>query len=69
MDLKLGEDLSLRMTATTKVANEYGCSTRYSRNVTETVVRWERDVREYEQRIGKTLDEDVKIGVIPLRQK
>ena len=31
---------------------------------TETVERWECDVREYEQRFGKTLDEDVKIGVI-----
>ena len=30
---------------------------------TEAVERWERDVREYEQRFGKTLDEDVKIGV------
>ena len=31
---------------------------------TEAVERWECDVREYEQRFGKTLDEDVKIGVI-----
>ena len=31
---------------------------------TETVERWECDVREYEQRFGKTLDEDIKIGVI-----
>ena len=31
---------------------------------TETVERWECDVREYEQRFGKTLDGDVKIGVI-----
>ena len=31
---------------------------------TETVERWECDVREYEQRFGKMLDEDVKIGVI-----
>ena len=30
---------------------------------TEAVERWECDVREYEQRFGKTLDEDVKIGV------
>ena len=29
---------------------------------TEAVERWERDVRQYEQRFGKTLDEDVKIG-------
>ena len=29
----------------------------------ETVESWECDVREYEQRFGKTLDEDVKIGV------
>ena len=28
---------------------------------TEAVERWECDVREYEQRFGKTLDEDVKI--------
>ena len=31
---------------------------------TETVERWEYDVREYEQGFGKTLDEDVKMGVI-----
>ena len=31
---------------------------------TEAVQRWECDVREYEQRFGKTSDEDVKIGVI-----
>ena len=31
---------------------------------TEAVERWEFDVREYEQRFGKSLDEDVKIGVI-----
>ena len=31
---------------------------------TEAVERWECDVREYEQRFGKTLDEDVKTGVI-----
>ena len=31
---------------------------------TETVEKWECDVREYEQRFGKTLDEDVKIDVI-----
>ena len=31
---------------------------------TETVERWECDLREYVQRSGKTLDEDVKIGVI-----
>ena len=31
---------------------------------TEAVERWECDVRECEQRFGKTLDEDVKIGVI-----
>ena len=31
---------------------------------TETVERWECDVRENEQRFGKTLDEGVKIGVI-----
>ena len=31
---------------------------------TEGVERWECHVREYEQRFGKTLDEDVKIGVI-----
>ena len=31
---------------------------------TETVERWECDVRDYEQRFGKMLDEDVKIGVI-----
>ena len=31
---------------------------------TEAVERWECDVREYEQRFGKTLDQDVKIGVI-----
>ena len=31
---------------------------------TETVERWECDVREYDQRFGKTLDEDVKISVI-----
>ena len=30
----------------------------------EAVERWECDVREYEQRFGKTLDEEVKIGVI-----
>ena len=30
---------------------------------TEAVERWACDVREYEQRFGKTLDEDVKIGV------
>ena len=30
---------------------------------TEAVERWECDVREYEQRFGKTLDEKVKIGV------
>ena len=39
------------MTATTKVANEYGW-------------RVEKGTRENEQRFGKTLDEDVKIGVI-----
>ena len=32
--------------------------------MTKAVERWECDVREYEQRFGKTLDEDVKIGVI-----
>ena len=56
------------MTATTKVSNECGCGTCYSRNAilqtTETVERWECDLREYEQCSGKTLDEDVKIGVI-----
>ena len=31
---------------------------------TEAVERWECDVRECEQRFGKTLDEDVKISVI-----
>ena len=31
---------------------------------TEAVERWECDVREYEQRLGKTLDEDVRTGVI-----
>ena len=31
---------------------------------TATVERWECDVREYEQRFGQTLDEDVKIGVM-----
>ena len=31
---------------------------------TEAVEGWDCDVREYEQRFGKTLDEDVKIGVI-----
>ena len=31
---------------------------------TETFERWECDVMEYEQRFVKTLDEDVKIGVI-----
>ena len=31
---------------------------------TEGVERWECHVREYEQRFGKTLDEDVKIGFI-----
>ena len=31
---------------------------------TEEVERWECDVREYEQKFGKTLDEDAKIGVI-----
>ena len=31
---------------------------------TEAVERWECDVREYEQRFGKTLDEDVKIDVM-----
>ena len=31
---------------------------------TEAVERWECDAREYEQRFGKTWDEDVKIGVI-----
>ena len=30
---------------------------------TETVERWECDVREYEQRFVKALDEHVKIGV------
>ena len=31
---------------------------------TEAVERWECDVREYEKRFGKTLNEDVKMGVI-----
>ena len=31
---------------------------------TEVVERWECDVGEYEQRFGKTLDKDVKIGII-----
>ena len=31
---------------------------------TEAVERWKCDVREYEPRFGKTLDEDVKISVI-----
>ena len=31
---------------------------------TEAGERWGCDLREYEQRFGKTLDEDVKIGVI-----
>ena len=30
----------------------------------ETVERWECDMREYQRRYGKALDEDVKIGVI-----
>ena len=30
---------------------------------TETVKRWVCDVRDYEQRFGKAIDEDVKIGV------
>ena len=55
------------MTATTKVANEHGCSTCYSRNVPSRFYRGLKqssDGREYEQRFGKTLDEDVKIGVV-----
>ena len=32
---------------------------------TDAVERWECDVRECEQRFGKTSDEDVKISVIP----
>ena len=56
------------MTVTTKAANEYGCSTCYSRNVPSRsfrrLKRSRDDVREYEHRFGKTLDEDVKIGVI-----
>ena len=35
---------------------------------TEAVERWECDVREYEQRFGNNLDEDVKIGVILARR-
>ena len=31
---------------------------------TEAIERWEGDMREYEQRFGKTLDEDVKISVL-----
>ena len=31
---------------------------------TETVERWKCDTRECEQRFGKTLDEDVEVGVI-----
>ena len=31
---------------------------------TETVERWECGVREYEQRFGEPLNEDVKIGVV-----
>ena len=31
---------------------------------TAAVERWECDVREHEQRFGKNLDEEVKIGVI-----
>ena len=31
---------------------------------TEAVERWECDLREHEERFGKTLDEDVKTGVI-----
>ena len=31
---------------------------------TEAVERWECDAREYEHKFGKTLDKDVKIGVI-----
>ena len=59
------------MTATTKVANEYGCSACYSPNVPESILqttaaveRWDCDVGQYDKRFGKTLDEDVKIGVI-----
>ena len=32
-DLKRGEDRTLRLTATTKVTNECGCTTCYDRNV------------------------------------
>ena len=35
---------------------------------TEAFERWECDVREYEHKFGKTLDGDVKIGVILLPQ-
>ena len=53
------------LNATTKVATENGYSSCYSRNVPSRFAdRWECDVREYEQRFGKTLDENAKRGVI-----
>ena len=59
------------MTATTKVANEYGMQyllqpkrAESILQTTEAVERWECDVRRIRKRCGKTSDEDVKIGVI-----
>ena len=70
MDLKRCEDRTLRRTATTKVAIDYGCSTGCSRNVPSRSCRRQKqsrdgkcDVREHEHRFDKTLDED---GVILL---
>ena len=58
------------MTTKTRDDNEHGCSTCHNRkrfdaaaHTTETAERWECDVRVCEQSFGKTLDEDVKIGV------
>ena len=71
MDLKRGEYWTICMTATTKVANEYGCSNLLKPKraesillTTEAVERWDCDVGQNEQRFGKTSDKDVKIGVI-----
>ena len=70
MDLKRGEDLNATCDSNNKgrqrVRMQYLLQPKRAESIlqtTATVERLECDVREYEQRFGKTLDEDVKMGV------
>ena len=71
MDVKRGEDWTLRTTATTKVANGYGCSTCYSRNVPSRSCRrlkqarvWKCDVRNTNRDSARRWTKRWEMGVI-----